>query len=79
MLSKDFKKMCRTAKGFAVFGMYFSIFECNFERTRNRDSMLNSFVAGGLTSALLAFSAGPQAMLMGGLGGGLMCAAFYNV
>ncbi len=42
------------AKGFGVFGFFFSIFECQLEKLRYRDDGLNSFYGGFLTTMILA-------------------------
>ncbi len=42
------------SKGFAIFGFFFSIWECQSEKLRKRDDAVNSFFAGALTSSILA-------------------------
>jgi import inner membrane translocase subunit TIM22 len=42
------------SRGFAMFGCLFSIFECQMEKLRHKDDGINSFVAGGFTSMIVA-------------------------
>jgi import inner membrane translocase subunit TIM22 len=57
-LKKDINKMTSMAKGFAIFGFFFSIWECQCEKMRMKDDSINSFYAGALTSSILAIGSG---------------------
>ncbi|GFR50859.1 hypothetical protein Agub_g13144 [Astrephomene gubernaculifera] len=57
------------AKGFAVMGALYSINECVIEKWRGKHDKVNPALAGCATGAMLAHSAGPQAMCFG-------CASF---
>ena len=50
----DIKRITGMAKGFGVFGFFFSLFECQLEKLRARDDALNSFYAGGFTTMIIA-------------------------
>lgn len=49
----DFKRITNMAKGFGIFGAFFSVFECQLEKLRKRDDSLNSFYAGMFTTMLI--------------------------
>lgn len=72
-LMLDVKKIRGTAKGFAIFGAMFSLFECMIEKQRKRHDSLNSFFGGGLTTTFLAMDTGMKwkGLMMTGLTGGL--------
>jgi len=53
-MKKDVRRMMSMSWGFAVFGFFFSIFECQSEKLRGKDDAINSFYAGALTSSVLA-------------------------
>ncbi|KAJ9519265.1 hypothetical protein QJQ45_017933 [Haematococcus lacustris] len=53
------------AKGFAYFGMLYSFNECVIEKYRAKHDKTNAALAGCATGAMLAYSAGPQAMCLG--------------
>ncbi len=50
----DVKRITGMAKGFGIFGAFFSIFECQLERLRARDDSLNSFYSGMFTTMIIA-------------------------
>lgn len=55
----DFGKKVRgTARGFAMFGVLYSIFDCTLERARKRTDLFNCFASGGLTTFTLALDTG---------------------
>jgi import inner membrane translocase subunit TIM22 len=49
----DFKRITGMAKGFGIFGFFFSLFECQIERLRARDDSLNSFYSGMFTTMII--------------------------
>ena len=53
-----FTKVKGTARGFASFGVLYSIFDCQLEKMRKRTDLLNCFAAGGLTTLTLALDSG---------------------
>ena len=69
----DFKKIGRTARGFAIFGALFQLFECMVDKTRQRSDILNSFYGGGFTTMYLAMDSGmkPKSIMITGLTGGM--------
>jgi mitochondrial import inner membrane translocase subunit TIM22 len=71
-LRRGFKEMGRagysSAKNFGSIGLLYSGIECGIEGLRGRNDLGNSIATGGLTGAILARNAGPQAMLLGGAG-----------
>ena len=68
------------SRGFAFFGCFFSVFECQLERLRHKDDCWNSFVSGGLTSIIVAAEAlGPRGLMMTGMGGGMFGLVMYKV
>jgi len=69
----DLKRIKGTAKGFAVFGAMFSLFECMIEKQRIRHDSLNSFFGGGFTTMFLAMDSGMKwkGLMMTGLTGGM--------
>ena len=88
----DMKRIWGTAKGFGIFGFFFSIFECQIEQTRRTEDVWNQFYGGGLTTMLLAvggnkiyfhffifLAVGPKGLIMTGLGGGLFGMAMYKI
>lgn len=42
------------ARGFGIFGAFFSIFECQLERLRAKDDSFNSFYSGMFTTMIIA-------------------------
>ena len=71
-ISVDFKRIKGTAKGFAVFGGMFAIYECMIEKKRHRHDSYNAFFSGGLTTMFLAMDTGlgPRGLMITGLTGG---------
>ena len=69
----DFKRIKGTARGFAVFGSLFSMFECVMEKGRKRSDPINSFLAGGASTAFLAMDSGMRwkGLLITGFTGGM--------
>lgn len=81
----DFKRIKGTAKGFAIFGGMFAMFECMIEKKRNRHDSFNAFFSGGLTTMFLAMDSGLKTRglfftgLTGGAFGLLMEKLFENM
>lgn len=68
------------AKGFAIFGAFYSIFECQLEKLRYRDDATNSFLSCMFSSMVLAAeSVGWKGLMMSGLGGGFFGGVMYYV
>ena len=57
-----------SAKSFGVVGGVFTLIECSLERLRGVKDMKNAVASGFATGAILAASAGPAAMVIGGAG-----------
>ena len=57
-----------SAKSFGVIGGIFSVVECALEKLRGVKDMKNAVASGFATGAILAASAGPAAMVIGGAG-----------
>ncbi len=72
-LMVDLKRIKGTARGFAVFGGLFALFECMVEKQRNRTDFMNSFFGGQLTTMYLAMDTGMKwrGLMMTGLTGGM--------
>ncbi len=72
-LRMDLKKIRGTAKGFAIFGAFFALFECMVEHRRMRSDLNNSFFGGGLTTMYLAMDSGMKwkGLLATGMTGGM--------
>ena len=51
-------KVKSTARGFASFGVLYSIFDCQIERVRRRTDVVNCILSGGLTTLTLALDSG---------------------
>lgn len=72
--------MLNMSKGFAIFGCFFSVFECQLEKLRCKDDAINSFVSGMFTSMIVAAEAvGWRGLLMSGTGGGLFGMVMYKI
>lgn len=55
----DFKtKVKSTARGFVMFGVLYSIFDCQLEKMRKKTDLVNCFMSGGLTTFTLALDTG---------------------
>ena len=84
-LKVDLKKIRGTARGFAIFGGFFVIFECCMEKLRRRTDSENVFVGGGGTAMLLAMDTGVRwrglmfTGFVGGMFGVVMEKAFEGV
>jgi import inner membrane translocase subunit TIM17 len=63
------------AGNFAVWSGLFNAFDCGFHHWRGKEDAWNSVLAGGATGALLSARAGPTAMIVSGLFGGVFLAA----
>ncbi|CAD8112207.1 unnamed protein product [Paramecium sonneborni] len=80
VLRRDINKMFGMAKGFAIFGAFYSIFECQLEKLRIRDDATNSFLSCMFSSMVLAAeSVGWKGLMMSGLGGGMFGGIMYYV
>lgn len=51
-------KIKGTARGFASFGILYSIFDCQLEKMRGKTDLFNCFMSGGLTTLTLALDSG---------------------
>lgn len=72
--------MLGMSRGFAMFGCFFSVFECQLERLRHKDDAMNSFLSGGFTSCLVAAEAvGPRGLIIAGITGGMFGMVMYKV
>ena len=69
----DFKKIKGTARGFAIFGAFFQLFECMVDKTRRRSDILNSYYGGMFTTMYLAMASGMKwkGLLLTGVTGGM--------
>lgn len=69
----DVRRIKGTAKGFAVFGALFALFECIIEKTRCRTDILNSYYGGMFTTMFLAMDTGMKwkGLMMTGFTGGM--------
>ncbi|KRW99153.1 hypothetical protein PPERSA_07396 [Pseudocohnilembus persalinus] len=81
LLRKDARRILGQARGFALFGFFFSAFETNICQMRGRDDQWNDFWGCGLTSIILAI--GTVQSIKGYLStfaiGGLFGGAMYHV
>ena len=74
------ERILSMSRGFAVFGFFFSIFECQLERLRKRDDAWNSFYSGAFTSMILAFgNVGFKGLMFSGFGAGMFGLIMYNM
>lgn len=72
--------MINMSKGFAIFGCFFSVFECQLEKMRKKDDGINSFVSGMFTSMIVAAEAvGWRGLMMSGFGGGMFGFVMYKI
>ena len=69
----DVRRIKSTAKGFAVFGSLFALFECMVEKLRHRTDILNSYYSGMFTTMFLAMDTGMRwkGLAMTGFTGGM--------
>ena len=59
---------------FAIWGTFFSCFDCSLAYVRRKEDPWNSIIAGAATGAALSFRAGPRTMLASGTMGGVFLA-----
>ncbi|ETO29038.1 hypothetical protein RFI_08088 [Reticulomyxa filosa] len=59
---------------FAIWGLFFSSYDCLFLHARRKDDQLNAIMAGAATGGTLAFRAGPANMCKNALLGGVFLA-----
>ena len=72
-LMVDIKKIKSTARGFAVFGALFALFECMVEKQRLRRDGIGCFFGGGCTTMFIAMDSGMKwkGLMFSGIGGGM--------
>ena len=69
----DIRRIKGTAKGFAVFGALFALFECMIEKMRKRTDIQNSYYSGMFTTMFLAMDTGMRwkGLMVTGITGGM--------
>ena len=57
-----------SGRSFALIGGIYSLVECPIERARGRRDLKNAVATGAITGAVVAYRAGPKAMVLGAAG-----------
>lgn len=76
-----FGKIHGTARGFTMFGVFYSVYDCQIEKMRGRTDEWNCFIAGGGTMMTLAMDSGmrPRGLAYTGFFGGLFAVAMEHM
>ncbi|KAL4478848.1 hypothetical protein ABPG72_009674 [Tetrahymena utriculariae] len=77
-IAKDLRKIKGTARSLAIFGTFFSVFECQVEKLRIRDDPINGFYSGAFTSMIISMNLlKGKSLMWAGFTGGIMGMGFY--
>jgi len=69
----------RLGGSFAMWGGFFSVFDCSFAAIRGREDPFNSIASGFCTGAVLAIRGGAQAAFVSGAFGGVILAVIEGL